>query len=218
MKMLRVLRGAGVAAAMLAGFGVGAIAVAGGLGVHRRFGVSPQQASSTLPGDEFVPHPTHQGDRGIVVDASPDRVWPWVAQLGQAKAGFYSWEALENAVGCDIHGTSIINPVWQQVVVGEEFKLHPDMALRVVSCEPGKHLVVSTQGASAPQDMAFDMVWSFVLIPEVGGGGHEKTFLHVRERYSARSRGAHLMVSATLYVSAAMTWKMLRTIARYARS
>ena len=30
------------------------------------------------------------------IDAPPDRVWPWIAQLGQGRGGFYTYARLEN--------------------------------------------------------------------------------------------------------------------------
>ena len=35
--------------------------------------------------------------------AAAAEVWPWIAQLGQGRGGFYSYDILENLLGCDIH-------------------------------------------------------------------------------------------------------------------
>jgi hypothetical protein len=52
-------------------------------------------------------------------------VWPWLVQIGQGRGGFYSYESLENMVGCNIHNADRIIPEFQQLAVGEEIKLHP---------------------------------------------------------------------------------------------
>jgi hypothetical protein len=44
---------------------------------------------------------------------------------GQGRAGFYSYDFLENLVGCDIHSADRIVPEWQSIDVGAELKLHP---------------------------------------------------------------------------------------------
>jgi hypothetical protein len=43
-----------------------------------------------LPGDELVPEPRVQTTHAVTIDASPERVWPWLVQIGQGRAGFYS--------------------------------------------------------------------------------------------------------------------------------
>ena len=51
-----------------------------------------------LPGDGVVPGATAQQTRAIGIDAPAERVWPWLAQIGQDRAGFYSYDVLENLV------------------------------------------------------------------------------------------------------------------------
>src|SRR5215208_2436417 len=45
------------------------------------------------------PQPDLVATRAITVHAAADQVWPWIAQLGQGRGGFYSYDALENLVG-----------------------------------------------------------------------------------------------------------------------
>ena len=63
--------------------------------------------------------------RAISIRASADQVWPWIAQLGQGRGGFYSYDFLENLVGCNIHSADRIVPEWQNVAVGDEVRLAP---------------------------------------------------------------------------------------------
>jgi len=66
----------------------------------RRWGATDAEVSMALPGDEIVPAATSRETRAITI-ASPARyVWPWLAQIGQDRAGFYSYQVLENLVGC----------------------------------------------------------------------------------------------------------------------
>ena len=59
-------------------------------------------------------------DRGAA-----ERVWPWLAQIGQDRGGFYSYEWLENLAGCRMRNADRIHPEWQRREVGEEVMLHP---------------------------------------------------------------------------------------------
>lgn len=139
-------------------------------------------------GDELLDHADIQADRAITIAASPDRVWPWIAQLGQDKGGFHSFQWAENFVGCDIHTADRIVPEWQNPHVGDPFPLHPEMVLTVGRVETGRALVATSKGGPAPKDIGKDFTWAFVIsalppsptIPLA-------TQLHIRERYRASS-------------------------------
>ncbi len=61
-----------------------------------------------------------------------------VAQLGQERGGFYSYEWLENLAGCEMRNADRIHPEWQQREVGELVMLHPANGLEVTRFEPGR--------------------------------------------------------------------------------
>jgi hypothetical protein len=46
-----------------------------------------------LPGDELIASPLLQTTHTVDIGAPPGRVWPWLVQIGQGRAGFYadSW-------------------------------------------------------------------------------------------------------------------------------
>ena len=73
---------------------VSAAAVAGWLAagaarrVSVRTGVSDEEAFGPLPGDEFIAHPMVEWTRGVSVHAPPERVWPWLAQMGYGRGGW----------------------------------------------------------------------------------------------------------------------------------
>ncbi|MEK8226829.1 hypothetical protein NKG05_13190 [Oerskovia sp. M15] len=89
-----------------------------------------------LPGDELVPAADVVATRAITIAAPPREVWRWVLQLGQGRGGFYSYEWLENLVGCEIRNADRIEPQWQRLAVGDEVRLHPAVALRVAAIVP----------------------------------------------------------------------------------
>lgn len=77
----------------------------------------------------------------IQVDAPAEGVWPWVAQIGADRGGFYSYQWLENLIGCQVRNAGTIHPEWA-AREGAELSLHPKApALRIVSVEPGRALV-----------------------------------------------------------------------------
>jgi hypothetical protein len=100
-----------------------------------------------LPGDELVPNPAIESTRAIVVGAPVEEVWPWLAQIGQDRGGFYSYEWLENLAGCRMCNTDRIHPEWQHREVGERVYLHPAIGLKVTVFEPGRAIVLEGWGA-----------------------------------------------------------------------
>ncbi|WP_338837321.1 hypothetical protein [Gordonia polyisoprenivorans] len=181
-------------------------------GAHRRLGATAAEAQAALPGDDLLPGAQVQNDRACTIAAPPSAVWPWIAQLGQNKAGFYSFEGLENLVGCQITGADRIHPEWQDVAVGDRFTLHPDVALRVAEVQPGHALVVSSQGADAPGDMDFETTWVFCLKPVTTTTGSSATRLHLRERYATSNRATRAIIEVTGVISAVMTWRMMTNL------
>ncbi len=113
-----------------------------------------------------------------VAVATADKVWPWLAQMGQGRGGFYSYEGLENLVGCDIHNADRIVAELQDFKVGDGVKLHPQMpGLPVAILEPGRAIVlqgdtrlgsVPVPASSAKGDY-FATTWGFYLIPREDG-------------------------------------------------
>lgn len=57
----------------------------------------------SLPGDVFTQGQSHT--RAILVNATPEQVWPWLLQIGQDRAGFYSYQWLENLFGAAMKNT-----------------------------------------------------------------------------------------------------------------
>jgi hypothetical protein len=85
------------------------------------WGATSQERGAQLPGDELAPGP--YSTRAISIDASSASVWPWLVQMGQDRAGFYSNAWLENLVTADIHNADVIHPDWQQRAVGDKVPL-----------------------------------------------------------------------------------------------
>jgi hypothetical protein len=113
---------------------------------HLRWGATDEETGKPLPGDELVPNPAIESTRSITVDAPVEEVWPWLAQIGQDRGGFYSYEWLENLAGCRMRNADRIHPEWQHREVGERVFLHPAFGLKVTSFEPGRAIVLEGWG------------------------------------------------------------------------
>ena len=175
---------------------------------YLRWGATDDEMSVTLPGDELVSRPGMTTTRGVTIRAAADSVWPWIAQLGQGRGGFYSYDFLENLIGCDIHSTDCIIPEYQRVEVGTQVKLAPEVALTVALVEPQCALVLRGGIPMGPMPAPYDFTWAFVL--RAGPGG--STRLVVRERYRYLRWWAPLVVEPAELISFVMSQRMLRSI------
>lgn len=106
-----------------------------------RWGAGPEVVERHHPGDDLVPEPRWGWTHAVEIAAPPWRVWPWVAQIGADRAGFYSYSWLENLAGCALRDAERVHPEWE-LREGDDLSLHPSAPpLRVVTVEPGHHLV-----------------------------------------------------------------------------
>ncbi len=137
-----------------------------------RWGTVGTEARDPLPGDELVPTPKWSYTLGVPVDAPPEAVWPWIAQIGQGRGGFYSYQALENLVGCKITNATEILPEHQYPAVGDPIHLHPTAPpLRIEVVDPPKALVLVGSPVDVGAEESWGMsTWQFVVERDSGGG------------------------------------------------
>jgi hypothetical protein len=154
---------------------------------HRRlrWGTVGTETTDSLPGDEFVPEPKWSYTLGIAVDAAPEQVWPWIAQLGQRRGGFYSYQTLENIAGCRITNTTEILPEQQHPAVGDDISLHPTAPpMRIKIADPPNALVLFGSPAEVGAEENWGMsTWQFAVTPGPDGGSR----LLTRGRYDYSS-------------------------------
>ena len=161
--------------ALLAGAVAGAIGyVAFARPRHLKWGSTWRERSRVWAGDEFMPEPLTQSTRVITIHAPAERVWPWVAQIGQDRGGFYSYTSLENLVGAEMKNAEEIHPEWQHRNIGDKLwlgtpsKFDGKAHLIVARWIPGRLMVLVAPPdwdritAGKPADHT---VWSFIVEP-----------------------------------------------------
>ena len=132
-----------------------------------RWGATAAELSKSLPGDLSVTQATSTATRAITIQAPPERVWPWIVQIGQERGGLYSYAWLENLVGCEIVNAETIHPEWQDLKPGDTVRLHPKMpGIPVTIVEKNHALVLGGNGI--PEQHIPAMSWAFVLEPVSG--------------------------------------------------
>jgi hypothetical protein len=149
------------------------------LRVYRiQWGITQEEATADLPGDELVSNPKLRMTWGITINAPIEDVWPWVVQMGQGRGGFYTYQFLENIAGCQIINADCILPEHQQIPLETGVSLAPDMPLNVALHEEGhyfflhSYMDMTTMEIVDPKQASFsekfmNLGWGFYL-QEIG--------------------------------------------------
>jgi hypothetical protein len=162
---------------------------------HQRWGATDKEVRDPLPGDEEIPRPTVQSTRAITIDAPPENVWPWIAQIGYVgygRAGWYAFDFWDADAGRRGSASELI-PEAQRLEIG---LLIGEEGFTVRSFEPNEHLVFAYHYPRV-QWVLKEGLWpqfgecsfAFVVRPRAGGG----TRLIVRTRFTLGGIGPHLL-------------------------
>ena len=189
---------------------------------YRNWGTTKEECAMNLPGDELVRRPAVQSTEGIWIDAPPAAVWPWIAQIGQDRAGFYGFGKVENLIGLDYHNADRIHPEWQRLAPGDTVRLAPmgwmglrhGITLEIEQVVEESTLVLRGSRPGFP----WETVWSLHLLPR----WQDRCRFVVRTRTRLRHPGEVLGVELAGPVVALVTRGLLlgikRRVAEAARS
>ena len=111
-----------------------------------------------LLGDELIPKPTGSVTHAITIRRSAPDVWPWLAQMGSGRGGWYAYDFIDNG---GRPSAERILPEFQNVGVGTVFPALPGVknVFVVTRCEPEHALVLAWRSP----DGTYLTTWAFVL-------------------------------------------------------
>ncbi len=151
---------------------------------QRTWGATEEEASQYLPGDELVTESVWQATRALSIRAEPSQVWPWLLQIGYRRAGFYSWDKLDNA---GVPSTWEILPGLQGLSEGDSLPLNEVIDATVRLMDNERALLLSFN-----MNTDHPATWVWVLRPDGAGG----TRLINRLRVCAPKRWTCLVLDA----------------------
>ena len=119
---------------------------------------TPGEQARTLPGDNLIPQPLGSVNHAITIQRPPREVWPWLAQMGSGRAGWYAYDFIDNG---GHHSAERILPNYQNVGVGSVLPALPGATdvFVVAQCEPEHSLVLAWRLPSGK----YQTTWAFVL-------------------------------------------------------
>jgi len=127
---------------------------------HTRWGATAAEVAMCMPGDELLHCAPFNTTRAITIKASAEDAWPWIAQIGFGRAGFYSYDLVDNL---GRPSATRVLPEFQRVKVGDWIpmsgKVTDNTAFRIHSFEKPRWMLWSKPGST----------WSWLLIPHEDG-------------------------------------------------
>ncbi len=135
------------------------------------WGATAAEISRALPSDDLVPTPTFNATRAITIAAPPEAVWPWIVQMGLTRAGWYSYDLLDNL---GRPSARRIVPELQDLQPGDIVPMSPDgkQGMKVHSVNAPHSMVWGEPGGTT---------WAWQL--DEAGPNSTRLITRVRSRY-----------------------------------
>ncbi len=119
---------------------------------------NPAERARTLAGDDLIPQPAGSVNHAITIRRPPHDVWPWLAQMGSGRAGWYAYDFIDNG---GHPSAERILPKYQNIGVGSVFPALPGATdvFAVAQSEPERNLVLVWRLPNGK----YQTTWAFVL-------------------------------------------------------
>jgi hypothetical protein len=141
------------------------------------WGATTGEVARPMPGDDLVPHPTFCATRAITIRGTPEDIWPWLAQMGYRRAGFYGYDLIENlGSGTGIRSADKIIPDLQHPKTGDVLPISAAVSMAFGSIQPGRYIVWRGK-ATIPSDGS--IVWALYPVDAT----HTRLVSRVRLHY-----------------------------------
>jgi hypothetical protein len=146
------------------------------------WGATEEEITRSMPGDDLAIDPTFNATRAVTINARPEEIWPWIVQIGYRKAGFYSYDRLDND---GIPSAERIIPEYQDLKTGDLIPMSRTSFAEVAILEPEKFMLLVFQDGEWT-----DNTWAWGLYEQ----DEEHTRLVTRLRVGQSSAVSGLML------------------------
>jgi len=166
----------------------------------------------SLPGDDLLPDARAEVTHEVDIETPPEKLWPWLVQMGRRRGGWYSWDLLDNG---GVPSADRIVPELQKLAVGDilPIKAKGSDGFAVLLLDPPRALVLGDPsllpGRTRSDPHAARATWAFALEPQ--GPAATRLRVRVRAEYE-RSLAASLLRPLVVALHEVMERKQLRTL------
>jgi len=149
---------------------------------HIRWGATDEEVRGPMPGDDIVPRASFNATRAITIEAPSERVWPWIVQMGYRRAGWYTYDLLDNA---GYESADHIIDEFQHPKIGDWIpmagKVNETTAFKIKALETNQWLLWEKPGST----------WAWKLIPLADGS--TRLIIRLKATYAWESPAMALM-------------------------
>ena len=131
--------------------------------IFQYWGATEKEITSSVVGDDVCPNATLSATRCITIAATPENVFPWIRQMGFRRAGWYSYDLLDNL---GRRSATTVHAEWQNVQSGD---LIPAglMAFTAVIVDPPNSFVLEVKsGKRKTPRLHFTLAYELRVVPE----------------------------------------------------
>jgi hypothetical protein len=147
-----------------------------------RWGATKEEVERPMAEDGLVPNPAFDATRAITIHGRPEDIWPWLAQMGYQRAGFYGYDPIENVgSGGGIRSAESILPAFQHPHTGDLLPISAVATLTFGAIDTNRFLV--WLGREDPPDGVF--IWALVPVD----ASHTRLISRIRWRYQKSAMG-----------------------------
>lgn len=167
----------------------------------KSWGATSDENTGAVIGDDLIPNARITATRCITLAAPPDEVFPWVRQMGFGRAGWYSYDWIDNL---GRKSARRIHPEWQHTESGDRIPAGP-MSFIAEDVVAPHSFVLSTSPRGVPKRLMFTLAYE--LRPHLDG-----TRLVTRMRARVNLPGGQLLEHLLSIGDGIMVRKQLRTL------
>lgn len=121
-----------------------------------KWGTRLGESQRRLSGDEIVPKPNFQMTSAITIDAPVQALWPWVAQMGRERTGYYGLDLLTNQ---SIPSVTFI----RKDIPDPEIGMEMDGGYHIIELEPDRKLLFGGFNLQRPLGITQDLSWLYLV-------------------------------------------------------
>jgi hypothetical protein len=158
-----------------------------------RWGATDEEIERSMPGDDIVHKPSFNATRAVTIAAPAENIYPWIVQMGVTRAGWYSYDLLDNLARASAES---ILPEHQNIQVGDVIPMSPDgkQGMRVKDFGKNKWMLW--------WDNIGDSTWVWEIYPE------EETRFRLVTRVRVKYRWFSLTILFGLLIEFFDIWMM----------
>jgi len=138
------------------------------------WGASETEILNNLPGDDIVKDPSFDATRSVTIQAPAAAIYPWIPQMGVTRAGWYSYDLLDNL---GRHSAETILQQFQNPAPGTVIPMSPD----------GKYGLFVKEYAAGQWMLWWDKIgntsWVWQINPQIDGSSRLITRVRVKYRW-----------------------------------